>query len=153
MSWENIESRDLLNVPYNQNLQNSATYLLSQPVGGDGGDGSLSENNPQFNPDSFQLDDSYSRLAGCGSSGTNANTVSSLWNRNGFSRTGTSLLDCFLACHRSLKQYIARRKVCVEGGNVQHVIWLWVDCIGTNNKCFSSVICSSILWFCVQLFI
>lgn len=104
MSWENIESRDLLNVPYNQNLQNSVSYLK---VDGD----SLSESNPQFNPDSFQLDDSYSRLPGCGSSGTNANTVSSLWKRNGFSRTGTSLLDCFLACHRSIKQYIARRKV------------------------------------------
>lgn len=58
--------------------------------------------------DISQFDGSFSRLAGYESSldGT------SLWNRRGFSTSSRfSILDCFFACQKRIKQYIAKRKV------------------------------------------
>lgn len=57
--------------------------------------------------DLSQLDESYSRLAGFASSpdGTTC------WARHGISCSHNSIINCFLMCQRSLKQYMARRKV------------------------------------------
>ncbi|XP_022217414.2 43 kDa receptor-associated protein of the synapse homolog isoform X1 [Drosophila obscura] len=98
MSWESIASKDLLSIPPSQNL--SATHLLASP------DGSryLLENSN----DLCQLDESYSRVAGYGSSPDAGSR--SLWTGQGLLRSG-SVISCFLACQRSLRQYIAKRKI------------------------------------------
>lgn len=58
--------------------------------------------------DLAHLEDSFSRLAGYESSPD----VTSLWHRRGFhSHSRYSLLDCFFACQKRIKQYIAKRKV------------------------------------------
>ncbi|XP_046801315.1 43 kDa receptor-associated protein of the synapse isoform X2 [Lucilia cuprina] len=97
MSWESIANKDLLSIPHSHNL--SATHLLASP------DGSryLLNNTNEF----CQLDESYSRLAGCGSSPDGT----SLWARHGYTRSNNSVINCFLACQRSLKQFMARRKI------------------------------------------
>ncbi|EDW83590.2 uncharacterized protein Dwil_GK13691 [Drosophila willistoni] len=99
MSWESIASKDLLSIPPSHNL--SATHLLASP------DGSryLLENSN----DLCQLDESYSRIAGYGSDGG----ARSPWVRQGLLRPGhgSTVISCFLACQRSLRQYIAKRKI------------------------------------------
>ncbi|KAM7341348.1 43 kDa receptor-associated protein of the synapse [Cochliomyia hominivorax] len=97
MSWESITNKDLLSIPHSHNL--SATHLLASP------DGSryLLNNTNEF----CQLNESYSRLAGCESSPDGT----SLWARHGYTRSNNSVINCFLACQRSLKQFMARRKI------------------------------------------
>ncbi|TMW46627.1 hypothetical protein DOY81_008292 [Sarcophaga bullata] len=97
MSWESIANKDLLSIPHSHNL--SATHLLGSP------DGSryLLNNTNEF----CQLDESYSRLAGCGSSPDGT----SIWARHGYTRSNNSVINCFLACQRGLKQFMARRKI------------------------------------------
>eukprot|EP00099_Drosophila_melanogaster_P024015 NP_651928.1 CG1909, isoform A [Drosophila melanogaster] len=98
MSWESINSKDLLSIPPSQNL--SATRLLTSP------DGSryLLENSS----DLCHLDESFSRLAGYGSSPDVGSR--SVWASQALLRSG-SVISCFLSCQQSLRQYIAKRKI------------------------------------------
>lgn len=76
---------------------------------------------PRTSADISQFDGSFSRLAGYESSldGT------SLWNRRGFTTTSRfSILDCFFACQKRIKQYIAKRKVIM--------MWRLCACWGAN---------------------
>lgn len=125
MSWESIASRDLLSIPHSHNL--SATHLLASP------DGSryLLENST----DICQLDESFSRLAGYGSSPDGT----SLWARHGFSRSRNSVVNCFLACQRSLKQYLARRKMerglrLYEQHNQNAAVRTWRSALKSTNR-------------------
>ncbi|XP_055383882.1 43 kDa receptor-associated protein of the synapse homolog isoform X2 [Condylostylus longicornis] len=125
MSWESIASRDLLSIPHSHNL--SATHLLASPDG---------SRHPLDNAtDICQLDDSFSRLAGYGSSPDGT----SLWTRHGFSRSRNSILDCFLACQRSFKQYLARRKIerglrLYEQHNQNAAVRTWRSALKATNK-------------------
>ncbi|XP_060661165.1 43 kDa receptor-associated protein of the synapse homolog [Drosophila nasuta] len=102
MSWESIVSKDLLSIPRSTNL--SATHLLASP---DGSRYLLDHSN-----ELCQLEENYSRLAGCGSSPEDGGSRS-LWIRHGFARSdsGNTVISCFWACQRSLRQYIAKRKI------------------------------------------
>ncbi|EDW10908.1 43 kDa receptor-associated protein of the synapse homolog isoform X1 [Drosophila mojavensis] len=103
MSWESIATKDLLSIPQSHNL--SATHLLASP---DGSRYLLNNSN-----DLCQFDENYSRIAGYGSSPDADVGGHSLWVRHGFPRSGqvNNILGCFWACQRSLRQYIARRKI------------------------------------------
>ncbi|XP_034486305.1 43 kDa receptor-associated protein of the synapse homolog [Drosophila innubila] len=102
MSWESIASKDLLSIPPSHNL--SATHLLASP---DGSRYLLEHSN-----DLCQFDENYSRVAGYGSSPEDGGSRS-LWVRHGFARSGqaNTVISCFWACQRSLRQYIAKRKI------------------------------------------
>lgn len=59
--------------------------------------------------DHYQLDGSFSRLAGYQSpDGT------SLWTRHGFSITRCAIFECFFVCQKRIQQYLAKRKVKIE---------------------------------------
>ncbi|XP_017853710.1 43 kDa receptor-associated protein of the synapse isoform X2 [Drosophila busckii] len=99
MSWESIASKDLLSIPQSHNL--SATHLLASP---DGSRYMLENSN----------DLCFSRIAGYGSMPDADDGSRSLWVRTGLlshsSQTNT-VISCFWACQRSLRQYISRRKI------------------------------------------
>ncbi|XP_030379611.1 43 kDa receptor-associated protein of the synapse homolog isoform X2 [Scaptodrosophila lebanonensis] len=125
MSWESIASKDLLSsIPPSHNL--SATHLLASP------DGSryLLENSN---------DESYSRIAGYGSSPEGG----SLWARQSLLRPGNSVISCFWACQRSLRQYMAKRKIerglrLYEQHNQTAAVRTWRSALGTCRRedCF-----------------
>ncbi|XP_017062767.1 43 kDa receptor-associated protein of the synapse isoform X2 [Drosophila eugracilis] len=98
MSWESINSKDPFSIPPSQNL--SATHLLTSP---DGSRFPLEKSN-----ELCQLDESFSRLAGYGSSPDVGSR--SVWASQGL-LPSRSVVSCFLSCQQSLKQYIAKRKI------------------------------------------
>ncbi|XP_018796397.1 PREDICTED: 43 kDa receptor-associated protein of the synapse homolog isoform X1 [Bactrocera latifrons] len=125
MSWESISSKDLLSIPHSHNL--SATHLLASP---DGSRYLLDNSN-----DLSQLDESYSRLAGCGSSPDGT----SLWARHGISASHNSLINCFLVCQRRLKQYMARRKIerglrLYEQHNQNAAVRIWRSALKATDR-------------------
>ncbi|EDV90981.1 43 kDa receptor-associated protein of the synapse [Drosophila grimshawi] len=103
MSWESIASKDLLSIRPCQNL--SVTHLLASP---DGSRYLLDNSN-----DMCQVDENYSRIAGYGSSPDGDVGSHSLWVRRGLARSGqfNTVISCFWACQRSLRQYIAKKKI------------------------------------------
>ncbi|XP_070066755.1 43 kDa receptor-associated protein of the synapse isoform X1 [Drosophila virilis] len=103
MSWESIASKDLLSIPQSHNL--SATHLLASP---DGSRYLLDNCN-----DLCQFEENYSRIAGHGSSPDGDVGPRSLWVRPGLARSGqvNTIISCFWSCQRSLRQYIAKRKI------------------------------------------
>ncbi|KAH8403622.1 hypothetical protein KR222_009725, partial [Zaprionus bogoriensis] len=91
-----------VSIPQSHNL--SATHLLASPDG--------SRNLLEHSNDLCQFDGSYSRIAGYGSSPEDGGSHS-LWFRHGLSACSSqvSMISCFWSCQRSLRQYIARRKI------------------------------------------
>ncbi|KAH8283421.1 hypothetical protein KR054_012261 [Drosophila jambulina] len=86
-------------IPPSQN--HSATHLLTSP------DGSryLLDNSNELS----QLDESFSRVVGYGSS-PDAGSRSCWTSGQGLLQTN-SVIGCFLSCQQSLRQYIAKRKI------------------------------------------
>ncbi|XP_043069487.1 43 kDa receptor-associated protein of the synapse isoform X2 [Drosophila bipectinata] len=99
MSWESVASKDFLSIPTSHNL--SATHLLASPDG--------SRYLLEHSTGACQFNGSFSRVAGPGSS-RDATGSRHIWNRYGLLGSG-SVTSCFSACQRSLKQYIAKRKI------------------------------------------
>lgn len=85
--------------------------------------------------DICQFDDSYSRLAGYESSPDNT----TLWHRRSITHSRYSILDCFFACQRRIRQYLARRKIerglrLYEQHNQNAAVKTWRSALKSTNK-------------------
>ncbi|KAG4075266.1 hypothetical protein HA402_003057 [Bradysia odoriphaga] len=124
MSWESLTSRDLISLPQSHKL--SATHLLASPDG--------SKHPLENTTDHYQLDGSFSRLAGYQSpDGT------SLWTRHGFSISRCAIFECFFVCQKRIQQYLAKRKIerglrLYEQHNQNAAVKMWRSALKSTSK-------------------
>ncbi|XP_037955692.1 43 kDa receptor-associated protein of the synapse homolog [Teleopsis dalmanni] len=125
MSWESVVSKDLLSFPHCQNL--SATHLLASPDG--------SRNLLEASNEFCNFDENYSWNVGYGSSPEE----NSLWAHQGFSAPRNSVVNCFLMFQRSLKQYLAKRKMerglrLYEQHNQNAAVRIWRSALKATSR-------------------